>query len=691
MFANQLASIGVDQLKGVGPALREKLAKLNIYNIQDLLFHFPLRYQDRSRITPIGALFVGQEVVIEGDIRQVDITFGKRRALIVRVQDDTGVIVLRFFHFSAAQKKLLENAVRLRVFGEVRRGLNSYEMIHPEYEVETLTTSLPNLKPTLTPIYPTTEGLHQVSWRKLCLQALQYLEKANITDLLPSESYAANISLTDAVRYLHEAPFNADVQALKEGIHPAQQRLALEELTAHQVSMLVRKSQYKLQPCVPMPQHGGLVDELLKRLPFALTNAQTRVMEEIENDLKQHYPMHRLIQGDVGSGKTIVAALSALYAIANGFQVAIMAPTEILAEQHLEAFSEWLDPLGIQIGWLTGSSKTKQRRECLTGLADHSVQLLIGTHAIFQEGVEFAKLGLVIIDEQHRFGVHQRLALRQKGKDIQPHQLIMTATPIPRTLAMGAYADLDVSVIDELPAGRKPINTALVDNVRREQVIERVANACQEGKQAYWVCTLIEESEALQCQAAEDCAALLQEMLPSISIGLVHGRMKPSDKSIVMDAFKRGEISLLVATTVIEVGVNVPNASLMIIENPERLGLAQLHQLRGRVGRGSEASHCVLMYQDPLSQNGKHRLKVMRETNNGFIIAEEDLKLRGPGELMGTRQTGLAQLRVADLTRDTHLFESAKHMAELLIKQSPDKAEALVKRWLAGADQYADA
>lgn len=691
MLDNQLASISVDQLKGVGPALREKLAKLNINNVQDLLFHFPLRYQDRSRLTPIGACFLGQEVLVEGEIRQVDVSFGKRRSLMVRLQDDTGVINLRFFHFSGAQKTLLENNQRLRAFGEIRRGLHGYEMVHPEYDVDQPSKPLGPVKPTLTPIYPSTDGLHQASWRKLCQQALICLARTQVTDLLPDSAPQAQISLTDAVRYLHEAPFNADVQALREGTHPAQQRLALEELTAHQVSMLLRKAQFKHQPGVAIPDNGGLVNELLKRLPFSLTQAQQRVMHDIELDLASGQPMHRLIQGDVGSGKTIVAALSALYAIANGFQVAIMAPTEILAEQHLEAFSEWLEPLGIHIGWLTGSSRVKHRREVLEGLANNSIQLLIGTHALFQESVDFAKLGLVVIDEQHRFGVHQRLALREKGKDIQPHQLIMTATPIPRTLAMSSYADLDISVIDELPAGRIPINTVLIDNARRDQVIARVAGACDAGKQAYWVCTLIEESEALQCQAAEDCANQLQMLLPNTRIGLVHGRMKADEKSIVMDAFKRAEIDLLVATTVIEVGVNVPNASLMIIENPERLGLAQLHQLRGRVGRGSEASHCVLMYQDPLSLNGKQRLKIMRETTNGFIIAEEDLKLRGPGEFMGTRQTGVAQMKVADLGRDAHLFDDARQLAELLIKKAPDKAEALVQRWLAGADRYADA
>ena len=691
MHPNPLANTSTEQLKGVGPALRDKLAKLNINNAQDLIFHFPLRYQDRSRVTPIGASMLGQEIVIEGEVTRCDISFGKRRSLMVRLQDDTGVINLRFFHFSASQKSMYEQATRLRAFGEIRRGPQGYEMVHPECEIGHSERPLLPLKPTLTPVYPTTEGLHQVSWRKLCLQALSLLDKTNVTDLLPASRMVPNISLNAAVRYLHEAPFDADVQALRDGVHPAQQRLALEELTAHQVSMLQRKHQYKQQPGAPMGDHHGLADQLLANLPFALTGAQQRVMVDIAADLARHQPMHRLIQGDVGSGKTIVAALSALYAIANGYQVAIMAPTEILAEQHLEAFSEWLEPLGIHIGWLTGSSRVKHRREVLAGLANNHVQLLIGTHALFQEGVEFAQLGLVIIDEQHRFGVHQRLALREKGRDIQPHQLIMTATPIPRTLAMSAYADLDVSIIDELPAGRKPINTVLIDNRRRDQVVERVASACSEGKQAYWVCTLIEESEALQCQAAEDCASDLQNQLPQLRIGLVHGRMKPDEKSIVMDAFKRGDIDLLVATTVIEVGVNVPNASLMIIENPERLGLAQLHQLRGRVGRGSEASHCVLMYQDPLSMNGKHRLKIMRETTNGFVIAEEDLKLRGPGEVMGTRQTGVAQFRVADLMRDGHLFDEARRLADEVMANQPAAAQALVERWLAGADRYADA
>jgi len=691
MLHNPLANTSTDKLKGVGPALRDKLSKLNIHSAQDLIFHFPLRYQDRSRITPIGACMLGQEIVIEGEVTQCDISFGKRRSLMVRLQDSTGVINLRFFHFSAAQKAAYQSSTKLRAFGEIRRGPQGYEMVHPECELGQVTQPLQALQPTLTPVYPSTEGLHQASWRKLCRQALSLLDQTAVLDLLPESRLVPNITLNAAVRYLHEAPFDADVQALRDGVHPAQQRLALEELTAHQISMLQRKLQYKQQPGAPMGDHAGLVDQLIANLPFALTGAQQRVMQEVESDLSRHQPMHRLIQGDVGSGKTIVAALSALYAIANNYQVAIMAPTEILAEQHLEAFSEWFEPLGITIGWLTGSSRAKQRREALAGLAEHSINLVVGTHALFQEGVEFAQLGLVIIDEQHRFGVHQRLALREKGKDIQPHQLIMTATPIPRTLAMSAYADLDVSIIDELPAGRKPISTVLIDNRRRDEVIERVASACQQGKQAYWVCTLIEESEALQCQAAEDCATQLQEQLPDTRIGLVHGRMKPDEKSIVMDAFKRGEIDLLVATTVIEVGVNVPNASLMIIENPERLGLAQLHQLRGRVGRGSEASFCVLMYQDPLSQNGKRRLATMRETNNGFIIAEEDLKLRGPGELMGTRQTGLAQLRVADLTRDGHLFDEARRLAEHVIKHQPAAAQALVERWLAGADRYADA
>ena len=680
-----LDRIPVAALRGVGPRLQEKLAALGILTVQDLLFHLPLRYQDRTRITPIGALQPGVDAVIEGEVRATDIVFGRRRSLLCRLQDGTGTVSLRFFHFSAAQKAQLSTGTRLRCYGEARRGASGLELYHPEYQLID-GAAPPPVAATLTPIYPSTEGLQQASWRKLCAAAVELLTPASLIDYLPANS---RVPLSTALRYLHQPPPKASQIQLLAGLHPFQQRLAFEELLAHQLSMLRLREQVRSHGAPRCSGSDTLEQAFLQQLPFALTAAQRRVVGEIERDLQQPQPMLRLLQGDVGSGKTVVAALAALRAIASGYQVALMAPTEILAEQHRDNFNRWFQPLGIAPAWLSGKVKGRARLAQLDAIASSSAQLAIGTHALFQSDVVFHRLGLAIIDEQHRFGVHQRLALREKGNgDNQPHQLIMTATPIPRTLAMSAYADLDTSVIDELPPGRKPVQTAVLGNERRGELVERIRHACAAGRQAYWVCTLIEESEMLQAQAAEVTCQELQAALPELRIGLLHGRMKSAAKAAVMAAFKSGELQLLVATTVVEVGVDVPNASLMLIENAERLGLAQLHQLRGRVGRGSAESFCLLIYQAPLSQQGKARLQALRDSNDGFVIAEQDLALRGPGEVLGTRQTGLLQMRIADLQRDATLLPKVREMARQLCAQHPDAVDALIRRWLSGREQY---
>ena len=685
-----LADISVSSLKGVGAAVAEKLKRLNILSLQDLLFHLPLRYQDRSRVVPLGALRPGDECVIEGDVKLCDIQQGRRRSLLCRLQDGTGSVTLRFFHFSAAQKNNLAPGTRLRCFGEVRPGPSGLELVHPEY-TRISDSELNPVEENLTPVYPTTEGLHQTRIRSLIEQALTQLQQGDITELIP-ESLRQNWqfpALRDALLYLHRPPVDADQHLLLEGLHPAQRRLAFEELLAHHLSLLKLRQQTRQVGAPKLESTGRLINEFLSQLPFPLTNAQTRVAHEISKDLSHPYPMLRLVQGDVGSGKTVVAALSALQAVEGDYQAAVMAPTEILAEQHFINFSKWLEPLGIEVAWLAGKLKGKARQTQLDAIASGRAAVVVGTHALFQDDVTFARLGVVVIDEQHRFGVHQRLSLREKGRQQGrvPHQLIMTATPIPRTLTMSAYADLDCSIIDELPPGRTPVNTVVIEDTRRDQVIERVRAACAEQRQVYWVCTLIEESEALQCQAAEVTAESLKETLPELRIGLVHGRMKPAEKASVMQAFKAAELDLLVATTVIEVGVDVPNASVMIIENPERLGLAQLHQLRGRVGRGSVESHCVLMYHAPLSRQGRERLRVMRETSDGFRIAEKDLELRGPGEVLGTRQTGMMQFRMADLQRDADMLTRIRTLAEPM-QQWPDQVDQLIQRWLGQAENY---
>ncbi|MBL0490510.1 ATP-dependent DNA helicase RecG [Aeromonas veronii] len=688
----KLDKIPLDSLKGVGSKMLEKLEQLGLATVQDLLFHLPLRYEDRTQVWPIGDLPPGLHGAVEGEIQDTQLVMGRRRMMVCRISDGTGTLTLRFFNFTAAQKNSLAAGRLIRCFGEVRPGKYGLEMAHPEYKLLG-EEQAGQTEEALTPVYPTTEGLRQLTLRNLTDQALAQLDLYGVEELLPAGLYPHQIELAAALKLLHRPPPSVALPLLESGQHPAQQRLVLEELLAHNLSVLKVRAQAQTQLARALKPAPELVEQLLGALPFKPTGAQSRVVAEISKDLQQSHPMMRLVQGDVGSGKTLVAALAALQAIGNGCQVGLMAPTELLAEQHAINFAKWLEPLGIGVGWLAGKQKGKAREEALAAIADGSVKMVVGTHAIFQEQVVFQRLALVIIDEQHRFGVHQRLALREKGEreGVHPHQLIMTATPIPRTLAMTAYADLDTSVIDELPPGRTPITTVALPDSRRGDVIERVKLACTEGKQAYWVCTLIEESEVLECQAAEDTAAELQNLLPGLHIGLVHGRMRPVEKQRVMEEFKAGILQLLVATTVIEVGVDVPNASLMIIENPERLGLAQLHQLRGRVGRGAVASHCVLLYHAPLSKTAQSRLGVLRETNDGFLIAQRDLELRGPGELLGTRQTGLADLKIADLVRDQPLIPQVQKMARFLMDRHPSHVEPLIRRWLGLRDHYSNA
>ncbi|WP_375278353.1 ATP-dependent DNA helicase RecG [Pseudoalteromonas marina] len=683
----------ITELKGVGPKMAERLLKLGIKNVQDMLFHLPLRYEDRTRIYSINELSLHSHVSIEATIETSQITFGKRRMLVVQVNDNTGRLTLRFFNFSAAQKNALSPGKIIRCFGEVRRGRVGFEMSHPEYSLSDTPSEQPTAS-TLTPVYPTTDGLKQLSIRALSEQAVELLNKYSVEELLPVQWQPSQLALADALLLLHRPPSDIDVNELEQCTHPAQQRLVFEELLAQNLSLLKVREQGQQVKAVSLSSTNKLEPQFLSQLPFAPTNAQNRVVSEIKVDLASPYPMMRLVQGDVGSGKTLVAALSALTAIAQGFQVALMAPTEILAEQHGISFTSWFKQLGIDVAWLGGKTKGKERTATLEKITSGEAQMIVGTHALFQDEVKFNNLVLIIIDEQHRFGVHQRLTLREKGQfnGCYPHQLVMTATPIPRTLAMTAYADLEVSIIDELPPGRTPITTVALPDTRRDDIITRVKSACNEQeRQVYWVCTLIDESEALQCQAAEDSAVQLKEALPDLSIGLVHGRMKPAEKQSIMDDFKKGLIHVLVATTVIEVGVDVPNASLIIIENPERLGLAQLHQLRGRVGRGNIASHCVLLYHAPLSHTAQKRLGVLRDSNDGFVIAERDLEIRGPGEVLGTKQTGLAEFKIADLTRDKQTLNQVRPIAQQMLSQYPQYVDPLIQRWLGNKTNYAQA
>ncbi|HDR1497303.1 TPA: ATP-dependent DNA helicase RecG [Pasteurella multocida] len=685
-----LDAVPLTTLSGVGAAISDKLGRIGIHNLQDLLFHLPIRYEDRTRITPIHDLRPDAYATIEGLVQTCEVQFGKRPILNVSLSDGTSKIMLRFFNFNAGMKNSLQPGARVKAFGEVKRGRFMAEIHHPEYQIIRDNAPL-ILEETLTPIYSTTEGLKQNSLRKLTDQALAVLENIQIAEILPNEFNPHPFSLKEAIRFLHRPPPDVSLEALEKGTHPAQQRLIFEELLAHNLAMQKVRIGTQQFSAYPLSYQTDLKQRFLAQLPFTPTDAQVRVTQEIEQDLTHPFPMMRLVQGDVGSGKTLVAALAALLAIDNGKQVALMAPTEILAEQHATNFRRWLAPLGIEVGWLAGKVKGKARQTELEKIRTGQVQMVVGTHALFQDEVEFSDLALVIVDEQHRFGVHQRLMLREKGKqaDHYPHQLIMTATPIPRTLAMTVYADLDTSIIDELPPGRTPITTVAISEERRAEVIARVNHACvNEKRQAYWVCTLIDESEVLEAQAAEAIAEDLRKILPHLRIGLVHGRMKPAEKQDIMQAFKQAEIDLLVATTVIEVGVDVPNASLMIIENAERLGLSQLHQLRGRVGRGTTASFCVLMYKPPLGKISQKRLQVLRDTQDGFVISEKDLEIRGPGEVLGTKQTGVAEFKVANLMRDRKMIPTVQYYARRLIVEQPEVATKLIQRWINQREIY---
>jgi ATP-dependent DNA helicase RecG len=678
-------------LNGVGPALAKKLERLDLFRVEDLLFLLPLRYEDRTQLVKIGALQAGAKCLTSGEVLLAEIVYRGRRNLLVRISDGSGQITLRFFHFSKQQQAQFQPGVRLTCFGDVRKGSAGLEMIHPEYrllrEGQDVATN-----DTLTAIYPATEGVQQGRLRNLTDQALRMMHNSPPEELLPGSALTrlGLPELADAILYLHRPPADADVELMLSGKHPCQQRLAFEELLAHYMSLRSLRALARTDRATALTGGGDEVAAFTASLPFELTRAQQRVVSEITVDLEKAHPMMRLIQGDVGSGKTVVAAIACLKAISCGIQAAIMAPTELLAEQHWRSFGDWFRPLGIEPAWLSGSQRAAARRQALESIEDGSAKLIVGTHALFQEGVKFNNLALVIIDEQHRFGVHQRVALREKGVSERgyPHQLVMTATPIPRTLAMAAYADLDTSVIDELPPGRDPVTTIALPENRRAEIIARVRTACQSGQQAYWVCPLIDESDVLDYEAAAASYEMLTEALPELRVGLVHGRMRPTEKERGMQAFKEGLIQVLVATTVIEVGVDVPNASLMIIENAERMGLSQLHQLRGRVGRGTTQSHCVLIYKPPLGRLARSRLAVLRDTNDGFVVAQRDLELRGPGELLGTRQTGLPEYRIANLVRDAELMPSVQLAAESLSKSGSANAAAIVRRWLGDAGRY---
>ncbi|MGC9492307.1 ATP-dependent DNA helicase RecG [Vibrio genomosp. F10] len=688
-----LSAIPLTSLSGVGAKVSEKLEKVGLNTVQDLLFHLPYRYEDRTRVYPIAKLHAGLWAAVQGKVMSVDTIFGKRKMLAVKISDGNGTITLRFFNFTAGIKNNFSEGKWVHAYGEIKRGGMGLEIIHPDFKFSSPEQS-PDTEQTLTPVYPTTDGLRQLTLRNITDQALALLDKAAVQELLPAGLYDHQQTLAQALHTIHRPPPTIDLEQFDEGKHPAQLRLIIEELLAQNLSMLAVRSKGQQDHAIALPAVDTLKKQLLEQLPFTPTNAQSRVVSEIEHDLALSHPMMRLVQGDVGSGKTLVAALAAVRAIEHGYQVALMAPTELLAEQHAINFAAWFEKMGIQVGWLAGKLTGKAKQTELGRIASGEAQMVVGTHALFQEHVEFHNLTLVIIDEQHRFGVHQRLELREKGakQGAYPHQLIMTATPIPRTLAMTAYADLETSIIDELPPGRTPIQTVAIPDTKRDDIVERVRNAClNEGKQAYWVCTLIDESEVLEAQAAADTAEELQRTLPDVKIGLVHGRMKPAEKQAVMQDFKDNKLHLLVATTVIEVGVDVPNASLMIIENPERLGLAQLHQLRGRVGRGEIASHCVLLYHAPLSKTAQKRLGVLRESNDGFVIAQRDLEIRGPGELLGTKQTGIADFKIADLVRDQRLIPEVQRMARHIHDRYPQNAAAIIERWLGERDIYAKA
>ncbi|MGA7750444.1 MAG: ATP-dependent DNA helicase RecG [Gallionella sp.] len=703
----------------ISPATLSKLAKLGIHHRADLLLHLPLRYEDETHLAPIATVQAGETVQVQGTITHSEISFRPRRTLVCRLEDNGGELYLRFLNFYPSQQKQLAVGKQIRAIGEVRMGYYGLEMVHPKCRAVDDDTPL---QQSLTPVYPTTAGLAQPILRKLIVNALETLPLADtLPDVLLQKLKLA--SFAASIRLLHNPTPDISANSLEERSHAAWRRIKFDELLAQQLSMRVHHRERGKRTAPKLAPLGKLTTRLIKNLPFALTKAQQRTYAEISRDLAKPHPMQRLLLGDVGSGKTIVAALAALQAIENGYQVALMVPTEILAEQHYLKLSDWLEPLGIKPVWLSGSLKKKDKQLAADHIASGEMLIAIGTHALFQEQISFHKLGLAIVDEQHKFGVQQRLALRKKGKVVksvrpdpvegqgytedvvrqahherpdepsglnsnEPHQLMMSATPIPRTLAMSYYADLDVSVIDELPPGRTPVITKLISDERRDEVIDRVRAACMAGQQAYWVCPLIDESETLQLQTALETFQLLTQTFPELRVGLVHGKLDNVEKARVMAAFKAGELQLLVATTVIEVGVDVPNASLMVIDHAERMGLAQLHQLRGRVGRGAGQSLCILLYQQPLSELARARLKIIFESNDGFAIAQQDLQLRGPGELLGARQSGVAMLRFADISADEDLLNHARHIADELLRDFPEAARAHLQRWMANKHDY---
>lgn len=687
-----LDDLPITHLKGVGEKVAEKLKRLGIMTVADILFHLPFRYEDRSKVLAIGSLKAGEACLFEGQVELAEVVFRGRRSLLVRLSDGTGFVTLRFFHFSKNQKEAMQRGQWLRCFGDIKAYSKSVsaDVVHPEYQLIT-ESQRGQTQEGLLAVYPVTEGLHQTSFRKLIKQVFLLLEQgATVRDCLP-QSVLHEEGLPTLQESLQQLHCPQTMPPLDASETPAFKRLIFEELLANHLSLSRLKQGIRCHTAPSFESAGKSKKQFLKSLGFELTGAQNRVTQDITSDLSQSQPMQRLLQGDVGSGKTVVAACAALAATEAGYQVAIMAPTELLAEQHFKNFHGWLKNMDVQVDWLVGQHKGKVYDSITSAIREGRSNIVIGTQALFQEKVTFAKLGLVIIDEQHRFGVHQRLALRDKGaaNGLHPHQLVMTATPIPRTLAMLGYADLDLSVIDELPPGRTPVTTTVLPISKREQIIERIKKGIEDGRQVYWVCTLVEESETLQCQAAEVAVELLQDYLPTLNIGLVHGRMKAEEKQAVMQQFKQQMLDILVATTVIEVGVDVPNASLMVIENAERLGLAQLHQLRGRVGRGQRDSHCVLMYKSPLSKNANERLSIMRETTDGFKIAEKDMQLRGPGELLGKRQAGFMQFKVADIVRDADILEQVAQCADDILLKQPELVEPLVHRWVANSVEYA--
>ncbi len=677
-------------INGLGPKAQEKLNAIGVYNLEHLLFHLPHRYQDKTKITPINQLQVDSEALVELTIDKIEELATRQRQLLCYLSDENNRnLILRFFHFNQYQKQQLIRGDIIQCFGEVKIGREALEMHHPEYRL--ISKGQDNLlEKTLSPIYPLTAGIHQGQMKKWINLALEALKRSDLVDNFENLAENSMPTLKQALNTLHHPKVDDNINQIANFKHISQQRLIIEELCAQQLSLLRLKNERKSRISNIFTIKNQLSKQLLSSLSFKLTNAQQRSIDDINNDLASNHPMLRLLQGDVGSGKTIVAVFACLQAIENNFQAAIMAPTEILASQHLQGFSNYLKPLGIEIAFLTGSQNSSEKNEQLEKIKTGVAQVVIGTHALFQEGVVFNELGLVIIDEQHKFGVHQRLSLVQKAHNT-PHQLVMTATPIPRSLTMSAYADLDSSIIDELPPGRKPIKTIALGNNRKDEVVEKIKKVCNEGNQVYWVCTLIEDSESLRAESATNTHNYLQENLDGFSVVLIHGRMGKDEKSQIMHNFSNGDIDVLVATTVIEVGVNVPNASLMVIENSERLGLAQLHQLRGRVGRGSDKSICILMYQSPLSANAIQRIDILRQSNDGFVIANKDLELRGPGEILGTQQTGIADMKIANIVRDGHLLKQVIYYSEQFIKLNESRQDALINRWITNDKaQYAN-